>query len=253
MLFLGYNPEMKRWFREKDEELDFSAQARVHGQKVSKQQEEDKFFALHDSTLNSVFFDNAGNFVGIDFLDLTYGYHKEQTAPIQHDTFFEVNPDVYKDANDHTRLVGFRTTKNCKDSMLIRSLQPIYFSVNQEMCQEHLIALTDNMIHEVEAYGPSVCPVNYNVNSYTPEARAGTPTNTSDNHNLLSLVVVFLVIVIMIQLVICAYLKRLSNARSAEKRDENMRNQLQENGPSEIAPKVTADSESPPQSREATR
>ena len=182
-------------------------------------------------------------------MDLTYGYHKEQTAPIQHDTFFEVNPDVYKNANDHTRLVGFRTTKNCKDSMLIRSLQPIYFSVNQEMCQEHLIALTDNMIHEVEAYGPSVCPVNYNVNTYTPEARAGTPTKTDDNQNLLSLIVVFLVIVIMIQLVIGAYLKRLSNARSAEKRNENMRNQQQENGPSEIAPKVRGDEESPPQTQ----
>ena len=121
MLHLAFNQNVPE-LQEMDERIDITTESHIHGQKLTKEIDDEKFFALHNSALNRVFFDESGNFAGFDFIDLKYGYYKEQVAPVSNDLWYEQNPDVYKDAYDHTRLVGFRTTKSCKDSMLIRSV-----------------------------------------------------------------------------------------------------------------------------------
>lgn len=121
MLHLAFNRNVPE-LQEMDERIDISVKSHIHGQKLTNEMDDEKFFALHDSTLNRVLFDESGYFAGLDFIDLKYGYHKEQVAPVLNDLWYEQNPDVYKDTNDYTRLVGFRTTKDCKDSMHIRSV-----------------------------------------------------------------------------------------------------------------------------------
>ena len=44
------------------------------------------------------------------------------------------NTEKLTSAYEHTRLVGLRTTKSCATSSKILSIQPIYFSINEEMC-----------------------------------------------------------------------------------------------------------------------
>ena len=39
------------------------------------------------------------------------------------------------DFGGHSRVVGFRTTKKSFDSSLIKSIQPIYFSVDESICK----------------------------------------------------------------------------------------------------------------------
>lgn len=111
------------------------------------------------------------------------------------------------------------------------------------MCQENLIKLTDNMIHEIEAYGPTVCPVNVDA----LHSRAGTETLTEISviESLCAILMVIVAAVAIIQLCICVYIKRLWSRSSAEKRDRGMRSQQYENGEIEIEPKARTDEESP--------
>ena len=84
------------------------------------------------------------------------------------------------------------------------------------------------MMHEIEAYGPTVCPVNFNA----LHSRAGTEvlTDVSVIESLWAILMVIVAAVAIIQLCICIYLKRLWSRSSAEKRDWDMRNQQHENG-----------------------
>ena len=43
----------------------------------------------------------------------------------------------------NSRLVGFRTTKDSMRSNLIKSVQPIYFSVDEKTCNEILTPITE--------------------------------------------------------------------------------------------------------------
>ena len=111
------------------------------------------------------------------------------------------------------------------------------------MCRENLIKLTDNMIHEIEAYGPTVCPVN--VNALHSRAGIETLTEISVIESLCAILMVIVAAVAIIQLCICVYLKRLWSKSNADKRDRDMRSQQYENGEIEIEPKVRTDEESP--------
>ena len=54
-----------------------------------------------------------------------------------------------------TRLIGFRTTKRCESSKFIMSLQPIYYSLDEEMCTEVLTSLSASHLDEIGGYGPT--------------------------------------------------------------------------------------------------
>jgi len=64
------------------------------------------------------------------------------------------NDSIFIDSNKHTRIVGFRTTKRCHNSKKIRSIQPIYYSVNEDICKNQLVQLSKGALQEIESYGP---------------------------------------------------------------------------------------------------
>jgi len=53
----------------------------------------------------------------------------------------------------HTRLVGLRTQKLCDSAQDVVSVQPIYYSVDEQMCTEYLQELTSGMLEEIPAFG----------------------------------------------------------------------------------------------------
>ena len=52
-----------------------------------------------------------------------------------------------------TRLIGFRTSKYCKGDQNIKSIQPIYYSLNENICKNELEMVTDDMMEEIQGYG----------------------------------------------------------------------------------------------------
>ena len=60
-----------------------------------------------------------------------------------------------KDAHfvDHTRLIGFRTTRPCKQSKVISSVQPIYYSTDEKMCTQTLKSLRVGQLQELPSFG----------------------------------------------------------------------------------------------------
>ena len=54
-----------------------------------------------------------------------------------------------------TRLVGFRSTKTCSDSKRISSVQLIYFSLDQTICNDILYPIPERMLQEPIFHGPS--------------------------------------------------------------------------------------------------
>ena len=54
---------------------------------------------------------------------------------------------------DSTRLIGFRTTKECRHAKTIKSIQPIYYSKNEVICNNVLKPVTENLVKELPEYG----------------------------------------------------------------------------------------------------
>ena len=63
------------------------------------------------------------------------------------------------EAESHTRIVGFRSTKRCREDYTTMSIQPIYYSINENMCKNILKPMTKNLINEVPNYGPECSEV----------------------------------------------------------------------------------------------
>lgn len=59
--------------------------------------------------------------------------------------------DLYYD----TRIVGFRTTKSCRQDPNIKSIQPIYYSLNEGFCKSPSMVkmVSDEMKEEIGWYG----------------------------------------------------------------------------------------------------
>ena len=52
-----------------------------------------------------------------------------------------------------SRLVGFRTTKTCDDAHHLIGIQPIYYSVDDKVCNGYLTKLSSGMLEEIPTYG----------------------------------------------------------------------------------------------------
>ena len=50
-------------------------------------------------------------------------------------------------------MIGFRTWKECKGSSQIIALEPIFYSVDRDFCENYVVNLTENLKEEVPAYG----------------------------------------------------------------------------------------------------
>ena len=57
--------------------------------------------------------------------------------------------------NFDTRIVGFRTTKRCREDPNIKSIQPIYYSLNERLCKQPKMVkmVSDQMKEEISHYG----------------------------------------------------------------------------------------------------
>ena len=62
-------------------------------------------------------------------------------------------PDFIRESYEHTRLIGFRTTKRCDTSRFIQQIQPVYFSIDEKMCKENLYTIPQNLLEEIQEYG----------------------------------------------------------------------------------------------------
>ena len=76
----------------------------------------------------------------------------ELTSETNDMTFVKNDADLMQ-ANDNTRLIGFRTTKRCHSSKQIKSIQPIYYSINEDICKNVLLPLTEVILDEIPVYG----------------------------------------------------------------------------------------------------
>ena len=63
------------------------------------------------------------------------------------------NSHEWLTANDHTRLIGFRTTKRCRSDKQIMSIQPIYYSIDERMCKSYVDYVSQELYNEIPAYG----------------------------------------------------------------------------------------------------
>ena len=78
---------------------------------------------MEEAFIESVFFDHGGNFAGLKIKDNKDGFFKTSSAKLRSNELVEEFNELRdKDINAHTRIVGFRTTKACRQSKLIRSL-----------------------------------------------------------------------------------------------------------------------------------
>ena len=112
----------------------------------------DRAISLESRVVKEYLFDLKENFVGVTLNKV--GGLDELYAP----NFAGVAHYVTVDArivNDYesTRLIGFRTTKKCKDDKLIKSIQPIYYSKNEEVCKTILQPVSNIMMNEPQEYG----------------------------------------------------------------------------------------------------
>lgn len=115
---------------------------------------------LSDSLIDAFYFDEEGHFAGFRFVNAETGEIFEDTPLNAGNLKVEKNEELeMKDYKHHTRLVGFRTTKSCHGAKNIMSLQPIYYSVNKQMCEEHLQSLSMGMLEEIPFYGPECAEV----------------------------------------------------------------------------------------------
>ena len=126
----------------------------VHGNDFGQMYTDEDAKTLTRMVINSVLFDKDDNYAGMIFEQVENGRLVVQ-SPIDTSNLRKAkNSEVMKKANAHTRIIGFRTTKRCHSAKQILSVQPIYYSINREMCNEVLKPLSAGMMNEINSYGP---------------------------------------------------------------------------------------------------
>ena len=89
-------------------------------------------------TIDSILFDADNFFSGFIFYNKATD-HLNERAPRDHLDLRVVRiDDVIRENIENTHLVGFRTTKRCSTAKQVMSVQPIYFSVKKDLCENYL-------------------------------------------------------------------------------------------------------------------
>ena len=115
----------------------------------------DELVSMRGRTVQEYFFDFDWNFIGVGLIDIDTGIGE---VIIPNNTFVTYKTKVRKeilDAYSSTRLIGFRTGKTCKESKLIKSIQPIYYSSRADVCSNVLHKIDDELLSELPEYGAS--------------------------------------------------------------------------------------------------
>ena len=126
----------------------------VHGYEFEGMYDVEDSMTLQDSVIESAVFDKEDNFAGFILLDVKAGELIEDSPFDTAGMRMEYNdPELLGDANSHTRVAGFRTTKRCSTAKTILSVQPIYYSIDEKMCKETLKPIPTEMFNEISSYG----------------------------------------------------------------------------------------------------
>lgn len=111
---------------------------------------------MKSRVISSFLFDQQGHFAGLVILDSTTGETEQivsQSQPKGKLSEVIVDKEILESAR-HTRVVGFRTSKRCAGSKNITGVQPIYYSIDEQMCKEYLEPVTDLLLSEPTGHGP---------------------------------------------------------------------------------------------------
>lgn len=106
--------------------------------------------------LSAVLFDENRHFAGFKFVNpkTKESFIDTPLASAQL-TAEPMDSRMTMDLSEHTRIIGFRTTKECETAKQIMSIQPIYFSLDEGICSRVLKPLQSGHLEEVGGYGPT--------------------------------------------------------------------------------------------------
>jgi len=114
-----------------------------HGYKFDHMFSDDDVVEMRDLTIMAVLFDEENYFAGFKFKHIKTDKVYVDSHLSGGKLFPVFNAHAFTgNMNVHTRLMGFRTTKECKESKLILSVQPIYFSTDKNQCTQYLQSLS---------------------------------------------------------------------------------------------------------------
>lgn len=138
-----------------EEELELDAMAVHHGHDFDNMAVTDEYVKLENKVIDGFLFDTGNHFAGFRTWNPqhdTENVHKAVDASKLR--FSEVDKQIV-DSIDHTRLIGFRTTKKCDEGKVISSVQPIYFSIDKTMCKDYLKPVSAGLMEEISGFGPT--------------------------------------------------------------------------------------------------
>ena len=137
----------------------------VHGYDFGQTYNKDLVLDMKDRVIHSYHFDKDNSFVGFTLagLDEKDKHTMYVAVGVDTDTMFTSREtflfeDNYSDPDmtffyGSTRLIGFRTGKECKQADFISMVQPIFYSTDEKVCKEHLTSLTPGMLDEMVEWG----------------------------------------------------------------------------------------------------
>jgi len=126
-----------------------------HGYDFQNMYYDDVRVDLVDRVIQAYHFDEKMNFAGFSIkhvktgqVELVLAYDVDKKVLYT----YEVENEI-KEKYSMTRLVGFRTTKKCRSSQNILQVQPIYFSLDEDVCRNVLTEVDEGMNYELPEFG----------------------------------------------------------------------------------------------------
>ena len=124
----------------------------VHGHKFENMFNADREIDMTNQEISAYHFSKDGDFAGLTIRD-THGeeivYMTEELDFVE--TMYQL--DSFLNIWNTTRLVGFRTSLRCRTSQVIKQIQPIYYSIDKDVCQNLLGQIPRGMLEETPSFG----------------------------------------------------------------------------------------------------
>ena len=128
-----------------EEELDKELADSVdHGMRFDGMFRPDRKDSLTKKNIQGIIFDKYQHFSGFAFRR-DGKKHDDYILPVEYENRISelslepMSPQfLLKNSHEHTRLVGFRSGKRCSSSQTARTLMPVFYSVNEDMCKNVL-------------------------------------------------------------------------------------------------------------------
>ena len=133
----------------------------THGYESAEMYNLDLKLDMNGRVIQAYHFDSDDKFVGLTLTDETMLKERHYLAREFDLEWMSSSKEEFNDAYDinaaqvydTTRLIGFRTSKSCKQADHISMVQPIYYSIDEQVCKEYLTPLTPGMHNELPSWG----------------------------------------------------------------------------------------------------